>query len=212
MRNALLAGMPSISLTDVARVRLETLSFFLLLFVASSLVVWRLWNGLRADFPRLPRLSYPKALGVVGLWGLLFLLVLTMISGARELMTPGAWKKDGLTYALDNGKPAGPTEDERRAKLSHLAAALAAHAAAHDGRYPASADDAVIPRAVWESAHASGMRFVYVPGRTAGDAGRVLAAEPELFGETRLVLLVGGEVRRTTSAELAALLPAGGRW
>ena len=41
-----------------------------------------------------------KALGVVFLWGLLFVLVLTMISGARELMTPGAWEKKGLTYRL----------------------------------------------------------------------------------------------------------------
>jgi hypothetical protein len=36
----------------------------------------------------------------VTLWGLLFLLILTMISGARELMTPGAWEKHGSTYEL----------------------------------------------------------------------------------------------------------------
>ena len=35
-------------------------------------------------------------------WGSLFVLVLTMISGARELMTPGAWKKDGITYVLED--------------------------------------------------------------------------------------------------------------
>lgn len=212
MTQALLAGMPSVTLTDVAQVRLETLSFFLLLFAASTLVVWRVWNGLRADFPRLPRLSYPKALGVVGLWGLLFLLVLTMISGARELMTPGAWKKDGLTYTLDENKPpAGPSADERRAKLASLFAALAGYAAGHDGRYPQSSDDPAIPPPLWKSAHASGMRFVYLPGRTAGDAGKVLAAEPELFGDTRMVLLVGGEVRTMTAAEAGGLLAPEGR-
>jgi hypothetical protein len=59
-----------------------------------------LWNYLAKDFQKLPRMSYGKALAAVTLWGLLFLLVLSMISGARELMTPGAWEKQGLTYKL----------------------------------------------------------------------------------------------------------------
>ena len=45
------AGMPSVRLTDAATLRFETLSFFLLLFAVSSLVVWRVWNALRTDFP-----------------------------------------------------------------------------------------------------------------------------------------------------------------
>ena len=68
---------------------------------AFRLAIQRVWNASRADFPRLPRLSFGKAVGVVFLWGLLFLLVLTMISGARELLTPGAWRKEGFTYKLD---------------------------------------------------------------------------------------------------------------
>ena len=59
-----------------------------------------LWNRLRRDLPRLPRLSYKMSVTLVGLWGLLFILVLTMISGARELMTPGAWEPNGATYKL----------------------------------------------------------------------------------------------------------------
>ena len=200
-----LAGMPSFNLTDAASARIDTLSFFLLLFLLSSLVVWKVWNALRADFPRLPRLSYPKALGVVGLWGLLFLLVLTMISGARELMTPGAWKKDGVTYSLTS---AGPTEAERRAKLLELSAAFAGFAAAHDGKYPATNVPA-IPAERWQSAHPSKMRFVYVPGRTTADAGKVLACEPELFGESRLVLFVGGSVAAMRSDDLAPMLGGG---
>lgn len=39
-------------------------------------------------------------MGLVVLWGLLFIVVLAMISGARELMTPGAWEKQGATYRL----------------------------------------------------------------------------------------------------------------
>src|SRR5687767_15824936 len=99
------AGMPSFTLTDAASLRLQSISFFLVVFLLSALVIRWIWNALTTDFPRLPRLSYPKALGLVALWGLLFLLVLTMISGARELLTPGAWKKDeGLTYTLGDKK------------------------------------------------------------------------------------------------------------
>jgi heme/copper-type cytochrome/quinol oxidase subunit 1 len=99
-----LAGMPSpATLTDIARMRVEAISFFLLiLFLSAALIQW-LWNGLRTSFTRLPRLSYAKAVSLAVLWGLLFMVVLAMISGARELMTPGAWEKHGATYRLING-------------------------------------------------------------------------------------------------------------
>lgn len=92
--------MPSFTLTDIGRMRLESISFFLACLLVSALFIQLLWNYLRRDFPRLPRLNYPNAVGIVVLWGLLFILVLTMISGARELMTPGAWEKQGATYRL----------------------------------------------------------------------------------------------------------------
>ncbi|MDY3556487.1 hypothetical protein R5W24_005653 [Gemmata sp. JC717] len=206
------AGMPSVSLTDAASLRLQSVSFFLALFLASAVAVRGIWNGFRSDFPRLPRLSYPKAVALVGLWGLLFVLVLTMISGARELMTPGAWKKDGVTYSLaDEQKPAPavpalePSEDVRRDKLKSLFQSLAAYAAAHNGRYPPPGDTA-IPANVWRTAHASGMPFIYLPNRTAADPGRVLACEPELFGSARLALFTNGDIRPMTSDELAPLL------
>jgi hypothetical protein len=94
------AGMPSIDLTDLARSRIEAISFFVFLLLVVALLVKLLWNYLGKDFRRLPRISYGRALAGVTLWGLLFLLILTMISGARELMTPGAWEKHGATYEL----------------------------------------------------------------------------------------------------------------
>jgi hypothetical protein len=95
------AGMPSPpTLTDIARLRVEAISFFVFIILACAGLVQLLWNMMRASFPRLPRLSYPKALGLIALWGLLFIVVLAMISGARELMTPGAWEKQGATYRL----------------------------------------------------------------------------------------------------------------
>ena len=94
------AGMPSITLTDLARARFDSISFFLILLLLLAWLVKGLWNYLAKDFQKLPRMSYGKALAAVTLWGLIFLLVLSMISGARELMTPGAWEKQGLMYKL----------------------------------------------------------------------------------------------------------------
>jgi len=39
------------------------------------------------------------------------------------------------------------------------------------------------------------MRFRYVPGRSVRDAGKVLAYEPELFGDVRLVLFQESTLR-----------------
>ena len=100
--------------SDIARMRLSTISFFAVLFLLCSLAVRWIWNSLRKDFPRLPYLSFRRAVSLIALWGLLFLLVLTMISGARELLTPGAWKKDGLTYKLKDELEPAQAEASRR--------------------------------------------------------------------------------------------------
>lgn len=112
------AGMAALTLEDIpryltlsklAKVRLDAISFFLFALLASGWAIKLIWNSLAKDFPKLPRISYLRSLALIALWGLLFLLVLTMISGARELMTPGAWRKNGLTYEL--AEPAGPAPD-----------------------------------------------------------------------------------------------------
>jgi hypothetical protein len=98
------AGMPvPFTLRDMAQMRLQAISFFLVvLLVSAGLVQW-IWNGIRPNPSRLPRLTYFRSLGLVVLWGLLFTVVLAMVSGARELMTPGAWQKQGATYRLKSG-------------------------------------------------------------------------------------------------------------
>src|SRR5262249_16826743 len=133
-----------IYVNDVGTMRLETLSFFVLLFFLSSWIIQKLWNGLTCDFPRLPKLSYWRAVSLVAIWGLLFLVVLTMISGARELFTPGAWEKVGFTYKLTESKsesPAPTTAAMRREKLDRLRSALWAYAAANGGKLPSSTTD-----------------------------------------------------------------------
>jgi hypothetical protein len=97
------AGMPVITLSDAAAWRLSGISFFVALVLLVAWLVRLLWNYLRRDFPRLPLLDYKRSLALVLLLGLCFNIVLLMISGARELMTPGAWEKRGATYQLKPG-------------------------------------------------------------------------------------------------------------
>lgn len=103
------AGMPSVLPSDLdvrwdysteAKLRLQSISFFLVGLLVSILAVKVLWNSLAASIPSFPRIDFLRATAIVVLWGLIFTLVLTMISGARELMTPGAWKQNGFTYEL----------------------------------------------------------------------------------------------------------------
>ncbi|HEY2784757.1 MAG TPA: hypothetical protein VGJ05_07240 [Fimbriiglobus sp.] len=197
-------------MTELARLRLEVISFFLLAFFLSAGVVRWVWNGLARDFPRLPRFSYGRALGVVAVWGALFVLVLTMIAGARELMTPGAWKPNGMTYKLaETGKPTEtsrePTEAERRRKLDELRAALWKEASGPDKVLPPSRAAAKIPEDVWKVPHASGTSYIYIPGRKLGfDPLTLVAAEPDLFVSSRYGLFSDGSIRAVTAAEIEA--------
>jgi hypothetical protein len=208
-----LAGMPSLTLTDVAKLRLETISFFLVGFLLSAWLIQWLWNVLAKDFSVLPRLSYGKALAVVSLWGLLFILVLTMISGARELMTPGAWQKQGLTYRLvppaNNTAPAESQDAQRYERLLQLWSALAENAGRHDGQFPASISGSDIPQATWQVPDPSGMQYIYAGGQLSLEYPVPLAFEPGIFGAERLVLFSNGTIRRLRVEQLIPLLPQG---
>lgn len=105
----IIAGMPSPLPEDISTIfqlnrdseaRLQAISFFFLGLLVSNTLIWALWNYVAKDSSWLPKLSFGKATCLVVLWGALFVIVLTMISGARELLTPGAWKKNGITYTL----------------------------------------------------------------------------------------------------------------
>lgn len=210
------AGMPSPLPTDPERYlvwrvndsilgRLQAISFFLLLLFVSTAVVRWLWNYLRKDFPSLPFLSYGKALAGVLLWGLLFLVVLTMISGARELMTPGAWQKQGFTYQLtpQSGPAAEPSaRDLRRRHLERLRTKLWCFAATHNGRFPSESEKALIPAELWTVPEAGGMRYRYVPGLSASETPARLAYEPELDAEQRLVLQTDGDIVTLPATQL----------
>ncbi len=98
-----------IRVTNAASFRLSSISFFLALLL---LCVWgfkSLWNYVRRDFPRFPYLNYPKALALVLLLGMLFNVVLLMVTGTRELMTLGVREKSGAGYKLKIEAPNGLT-------------------------------------------------------------------------------------------------------
>lgn len=98
--NHAFAGMPTVTLSDVAQLRVQGISFFIVIILLVAWGVRYLWNYLRRDFPRLPLLGFRRALALVVLLGLCFDIVLLMVAGTRELMTPGAWEKHGATYQL----------------------------------------------------------------------------------------------------------------
>ncbi len=182
------AGMPTVRLTELAAQRLDAISFFAVSILICALGIQQLWNRV-SDWPRL---SYRRALGFTVLWGLLFHLVLTMISGARELMTPGAWVRDGATYQLAEGAVM-PSEEARRADLSALYVILAQDPL----EMPTSDYDPRVPAHLWQSLHPTGARYVYLPGRGVDimdGNSRVLAYEPDVFGERQLVLLTDGSI------------------
>ncbi|HEV3163923.1 MAG TPA: hypothetical protein VGZ22_07805 [Isosphaeraceae bacterium] len=216
------AGMPAITLSELARMRVQTISFFLACFLLSAWIIQWIWNSLRRDFPRLPRLSYGKATGLIALWGLLFLLVLTMIAGARELMTPGAWKKEGLTYKLagepptvaeasQEAKRTSRQDSERRQALDRLRMALWTYARSHGGQFPADRNAPEIPDDAWRVPDPSGMRYIYRPGLVADCGELPLAFEPGISGNDRLVLLTSGKIRQMTPDEIRLAAPEGAR-
>ena len=210
---AALAGMPDMGaavsttvMSELPSVRLQAISFFLAGFLVSTLVVRWLWNGLRKDMPWLPLLSYAGALGLVTLWGLLFVLVLTMISGARELMTPGAWEPVGITSKLAHKAGPAPPDDAvesvRRERLGLLKELLWEYARNHEGRFPATQTDSAIPAPAWRVPGPVGMRYAYAGGAAILFDGVPFAYEPELFGDGRWVLFTDGSMRRLSSADL----------
>jgi hypothetical protein len=216
--SAVIAGMPAPLPTDPERIlrlsepvqaRLQTISFFLLVILVCAWVVQGLWNYLRRDFPRVPRLSYPKALAGVLLWGIAFVIVLAMISGARELMTPGAWQKQGFTYKLVQSAPTNTPETGqlalRRQQLEHLRVALWQFAATHNGRFPTKKEAGEISDELWSVPGLPGLRYLYVPGLSVSLPKSLLAYEPELDPEHRIALQTNGDIVSLSSVEISRL-------
>ncbi|MEM7808254.1 MAG: hypothetical protein AAF561_09110 [Planctomycetota bacterium] len=204
MPHALLpiAGMPSFTLSDLAAMRVETISFFVFVLLVATWLLQRLWNGLRKDFSKLPRLTYVRALSLVALWGLVFVLVLSMISGARELMTPNAWHREGVTYTLADAADREAAESRRWSKMAALKVALWDYADQQNGRFPDRGEG--IASEAWNTADVTAAPFVFIGGEI-GDGSRVIAHEPTWFDPPILTLFDDGTIRRLDLRELEAI-------
>ena len=190
------AGMTVYDLNDVVRLRLEDISFFTVLLLLCGLGIRFLWNYLAKDFVGWPKLTFGKALSLTALLSLLMLLVLSMISGARELLTPGAWRRQGSAYRLNDSA----SEPLRRASLEGLRAALQVYCQTHGGKYPEHDFVPEIPDKVWQSPDAVGTRYIYF-GHPKSPASLV-ACEPISFGDKRFVLLGSGQIETMTTATI----------
>jgi hypothetical protein len=195
-------------LNESAVVQFQAISFFLLAILLAAWGIKLLWNYLQRDFPKIPRLSFMKALGVVLLWGLLFIIVLAMIGGARELMTPGAWEKQGFTYKLVKEPPSksiANLETVRRQHLELLRTSLWQFAATHMGHFPSKEEMTSIPKELWEIPGSGGSLYIYHPGKSAGHNSDILLFEPEIDSDQCFVLRINGDIlmQRTTEIKEA---------
>ena len=175
--NIALAGMPSVTLSDVARMGIQSISFFLLVFLVCSWVVRRIWNGAE-------RLSLAAVALVSPGDGPRGALGPAVRTGAHDDFRrpraddPSAWTKEGFTYKLKDESPASkPAEStanrEARRPRADLKAALWTYAKHHDGHFPPSNAVPEIPDDAWRIPDPSGMRYVYTP---ASSPMKVLAA------------------------------------
>ncbi|HEX5220289.1 MAG TPA: hypothetical protein VFZ59_12030 [Verrucomicrobiae bacterium] len=192
------AGMTVYGLRDVYRLRLEEISFFTFLFLISALALKLLWNYAFQGFAAIPRLKYLQALGLALVFGLVMLLILTMISGIREVLTPGAWRRQGTSYRLNDPSQ----EPTRKRSLEHLRRALLDYAHSHDGQFPPHDYVPEIPEKLWESPDQAGSHYLYSGGLSTNDVDAILAIEPPNFGERRFVLKTSGEIKMRSNDEL----------
>ena len=191
------AGMTVITLTDVAKMRIESLSFFIAAYLLMALFVKWLWNYLAKSFGKLPMLNYRRALALALISGLFLYVVLTMISGARELLTPGAWQKKGYGYKLEESATSGP---DRSAQATQLRDTLWQFAKQNDGHFPSSLfiDEITLTGAQ--------KYFAFIPTSGPSDEKYLLAYEINTSAKTRTVILTDGSIETWETSKVKETL------
>jgi hypothetical protein len=136
--------------------------------------------------------------------GLGMSLVLSMISGARELFTPGAWQRNGITYKI---APTASDKEQllyvRKKKLRHLQKALWLYADGNGQQLPVNTYSSTVAPELWRTVHPTGARYEYRAGdHTLGGPPRVLAFEPQVYEAERWVLYTDGRIELHARAKL----------
>ncbi|MFC7335609.1 hypothetical protein ACFQY0_00350 [Haloferula chungangensis] len=202
------AGMTVITLTDAAKARLDVLSFFIVAYLLLGLAVKGLWNSLAKSSEKMPRLNYRRALALLLLSGLFLYVILTMISGARELLTPGAWEKQGVGYRLREASDTFETKEQRHQRLSKLRDAIWSHAEAHQGKPPSGPFSGEVPLSSWRLS--DGNFYAYLKPETIGTGHEVLIYEPASSGPRRFILFTDGSIEDWAEGKLNSELKK--RW
>lgn len=190
--------MPSFFLTEIAEARLDALSFFIAAFLLCAWGLKWAWNVLARDFEWMPVLKCRQAVAALVVSGLFVYVALTLIAGARELMTPGAWNRVGATHQLayPEKEPAPWLEAGRKMALERLRDALWLYAKENEGNLPPSAELAPLDESHWIGMHPQGERFAYVASVLPGKGQSIVAYETDGYGPTRFALLADGSIRR----------------
>ncbi|BBM82511.1 hypothetical protein [Candidatus Uabimicrobium amorphum] len=203
LESPIYAGMPSITIGYMTSLRIEAISFFLFVFLVSTWIFKYLWNSVFVEMANLPKVTYMRALGMMILWGMLFNLILTMISGARELMTPGAWEPTGITYKLKNNDKKLSTED-RLAHMQQLSRTLVDYAKKNNNMFPLNNFDSDIPQELWKLPQ-SEVRYKYISGVYFDKSKQlILLYEPEFVGNKRYVMLSSGDIKLMSTRDIKA--------
>ena len=200
------AGMTVYGLNDLYRLRFQELSFFLFLLFSCILAFRFLWNSVAKDLSWMPSLGWRQATCLSLLLGVFMLLILTMISGIREVLTPEAWRKQGTAYRLNSAEQ----EPVRKRSIGQLRWALFSFADTNYGRFPKHDFTGEIADKLWEAADSERSRYIYFPGKEKAPADsknrELLVIEPPHFGSERFGILTTGEVRKFTTAEIHRLI------
>lgn len=211
---AVLASSPTPSLNGLGWVRFAAISFFLMVFISSTLLVWWMWRSLHLWVKVVPRPTLKACLGIEIVLALLLAVPFLMIAPAHPLAAPGAleaWEQHAAygTEPITDRVPESDPMKERREALKRLRYELWEYALCNKGRFPVALNMLWDREADCTFPASPGMEFCYVPGLNKGDYESILAFEPDVLGEPRLVLHVSGKITEMSSDEIRQAVKKG---
>ena len=194
-------------LNALGQTRFVTISFFLMMFVSSTLLAWWMWASLHRRVSLVPRASLAACLGVEVILTLLLAVLLLIAAPAHPLTKPGAFEvwEQRIAYGSEPLTMQAPEPDsleERREALKRLRYELWEYALCNKGRFPVALNMLRDRESDCTFPGSPGMEFCYMPGLDRGDYESILAYEPDVLGEPRLALRVSGKITEMTSDEI----------
>ena len=166
-------------LHDLARSRLDALSYYGVGWLLAVAGFRTLWNAIRRKRPGTEPLSYRWALGWSVVWSAVAAGAFTVVVGAAELVWPGSSLGEPIAagFALEKSestpatvrKARQQTEVERETRFAELREGLWREADRLGGVFPARREEAELPPEMWKQAGFPSVDLIYRHGlRRAG--------------------------------------------